>query len=270
MNRHLLLISNPGNPSDKNYIKTTEDAIDRWELFFKSPIGGFWKDEEITRFGEDNPICPEGFKRMMIPLNMPAQCDYSIVVFCGHGGCTIDGYDAIQLPVPNETNNQLLAVNELTGKGMSGIRRTIILDACRSLIPYTSAQLFESKDYPVIFKTNGDLCREYYDSLVTQAQPHVEILYSTSEHHAAYGAMDGSQYADSMSNLVRRKASLWKDLAINDPNGQFCYTMNDLHNDLTNDLKGRGIQVPDYRITIGTRARFPFVAIRLKSDLVSD
>lgn len=52
INRHLILISNPGNPNDENYVKTIEEAIDRWEAFFRSPIGGYWKDREITRFGE--------------------------------------------------------------------------------------------------------------------------------------------------------------------------------------------------------------------------
>lgn len=52
INRHLRLISDPGNPNDENYVKTTEEAIDRWEAFFRSPIGGYWKDREITRFGE--------------------------------------------------------------------------------------------------------------------------------------------------------------------------------------------------------------------------
>jgi hypothetical protein len=52
INRHLILISNPSNPNDENYVKTTEEAIDRWEAFFRSPIGGYWKDRELTRFGE--------------------------------------------------------------------------------------------------------------------------------------------------------------------------------------------------------------------------
>lgn len=52
INRHLILISNPGNPNDENYVKTIEETIDRWEAFFRSPIGGYWKDREITRFGE--------------------------------------------------------------------------------------------------------------------------------------------------------------------------------------------------------------------------
>ena len=52
INRHLILISDPGNPNDENYVKTTEEEIDRWEAFFRSPIGGYWKDREITRFGE--------------------------------------------------------------------------------------------------------------------------------------------------------------------------------------------------------------------------
>ena len=35
INRHLILISNPSNPNDENYVKTTEEAIDRWEAFLE-------------------------------------------------------------------------------------------------------------------------------------------------------------------------------------------------------------------------------------------
>lgn len=265
INRNLILISNPGNPNDKNYVKTTEEAIGRWETFFRSPIGGNWKSEEITRFGEGNTIEPERLKRLIIPLNT-VQCQYSMIVFCGHGCCTADDEDAIQLPIPTKDNNNLMPVEDLLGNGLPFVRRTVILDACRSLIPYTSTQLFEKKQYSSIYTIDGVECGKYYDSLIMQAQPHVEILYSTEKHHKAYGSEEGSQYADAMSNIVRMKSLYWKACAINDPYGHYCYSMWDLQKDLTSDLVSKNIQTPEYRIVGETDSQFPFVAMHLPTE----
>ena len=265
INRHLILISNPGNPNDENYANTTKEAIDRWEVFFRSPIGGYWKDEEITRFGEGNTIDPAGLKRIMIPLDT-VQCQYSIIVFCGHGCCTADEEDAIQLPIPTEGNNNLLPVEDLLGNGLPFVRRTVILDACRSLIPYTSKQLFEERQYSSIYTIDGIECGKYYDSLIMEADPHVEILYSTAKHHKAYGSEEGSQYADAMSNIVRMKSLYWKARAINDRYGHYSYSMCDLQKDLISDLVGRNIQTPDYKILGKTDMLFPFVAMHLPTE----
>ena len=175
MNRQLILISNPGNPNDSNYVKVTEDAINRWEAFFRSPVGGYWRDSEMIRFGEKQPIDTDSFRRFLAPFNT-IQCDYSVIVFCGHGACTIDEKDAIQLPIPTPFNNNLLAVDELITPGIPSVRRTVILDACRSLIPYTSAQLFEQRVYSSVYTIDGIECSKYYNSQVMQASPHIEVL----------------------------------------------------------------------------------------------
>lgn len=264
MNRHLVLISNPGNPIVGNYIKTTQDAIDRWEAFFRSPIGGYWQEGEISTFGEGKPIDAGSLKRMV--AQDAVRCDYSIIVFCGHGCCAADGQDAIQLPIPDVNNNNLLPVDALLGEGAPSIRRTVILDACRSLIPYTSSQLSEQKDYPSIYAIDGFQCKEYYDRLVMQAPPHVEILYSTSEHHKAYGTKTGSQYADAMSNIVGLYYPVWKGKALYDKRGQFSYSMRELQMDLISDLESRNAQTPEYRVLRKTGVSFPFVAMRLPND----
>lgn len=265
MNRQLILISNPGNPNDGNYLKVTEDAIDRWERFFRSPIGGYWQDGEILRYDENKPIDTEAFRRLLIPLNT-VQCDYSVIVFCGHGACTIDDRDAIQLPIPTQSNINLLAVDELINPGIPTVRRTVILDACRSLIPYTSAQLFEQRAYSSVYTIDGIECSKYYNSQVLQASPHIEVLYSTSEHHKAYGSMTGSKYADAMAELVRKRALYWKALAINNRYGQYCYSMCDLQKELTTDLVSKNVQTPEYRIVGKADAYFPFVAMHLPTD----
>ena len=262
MNRHLFLISNPGNPNDKNYVKAAKGAIDRWEAFFRSPIGGYWQDGEITRFGEQKPILSDSFRRMMIALNT-VQFDYSIIVFCGHGGCTIDNVDAIQLPIPTPENHNLLKVDDLLGGGNTLVRRTIILDACRSLIPLSSEQLFEVKQFSEVFKLDGEDCANYYNSLVMGANPHVEVLYSTSGHHKAFATLIGSEYADAMSQFVNSNSVRWKSLAIQDEYGHYDLSMYDFQVAMKEELATGNKQVPDYK-SIGDSSRsFPLVALHL-------
>ena len=265
MNRQLVLISNPGNSSDNNYVKTTEEAIDRWENFFRSPLGGYWRDCEIIRFGEKQQIDVDAFRRLLIPLNT-VQCDYSVIVFCGHGACTTDCKNAIQLPIPSRENNNLIAVDDLIIPGIPSVKRTVILDACRSLIPYTSTQLFEQRMYSSVYTIDGIECSKYYNSLVMESSPHVEVLYSTSKHQKAYGSMAGSQYADAMSEIVKAKALYWKARAISDRYGQYCYSMCDLQKDLTSVLVKKNVQIPEYRIIGTANTSFPFVALHLPPE----
>ena len=261
MNRHIILISNPGNSQDSNYIQSTEVAINKWKEFFKSPIGGYWQDEEITRFGENNTLDSEKLKRMLSVVLDTHQCDYSIIVFCGHGGCTVDGKDAIQLPLPTKLYPNLFPVEKLIGN--VNTRRTLILDACRSLIPITSQKLFEQKQYSEINLIDGNNCRKYYDSLVMESQPHTEILYSTSLHYKAYATQNGSAYSETMSNIVNQKTLLWKKLALMDKCGQFAYSMYELQKDLISELVKMNIQIPDYKIEGKMNSSFPFVAMHL-------
>lgn len=265
MQRQLVLISNPGNPNESNYRQTTEQAIDRWEQFFRSPIGGYWQDGEIIRFGEKRIITQEEFCRLMIPLNT-VQCDYSVIVFCGHGCCTSDNKDAIQLPIPTAENPNLFPVDELLGGGTTDVRRTVILDTCRSVISFTFAQLFEQREFSEIYKIDGYTCQEYYNSVVMDSTPHVEILYSTSLHQKAFASLTGSEYSDAMSNLVRKKSAVWKMMALSDRYGKFDFTMCDLQKEMITELVKRNKQVPDYKILGKANRSFPFVAMRLPTD----
>lgn len=262
MYRQLLLISNPGNPSDANYVEVAEKAIDRWRSFFQSPIGGNWEDGEILQYGKDHLISADELRRMMIALNT-VQCDYSVIVFCGHGGSTLDGKDAIQLPIPTSGNLNLLPVDDLLGRGCDHVRRTIILDACRTLIPLTSDMLYETKQYSQIYTIDGVECGKYYNSLVMDAKPHVEVLYSTSLHQKAFATMTGSEYADAMSSYVKDNSLRWKSLAIMNKNGYFDYSMCDFQHDMITELGKRNNQLPEYRIEGKTNRNFPFIAMHL-------
>jgi hypothetical protein len=264
--RQLLLISNPGLSSDKTYAPQTRDVIDRWESYFRSPIGGCWGDGEIMRLGEDCPISASRMDVLMSQLNLPEFCEYSIIVFCGHGGCTTDGFDAIQLPVPSVDTN-LYPVIKLIGDDLAPeiraqIRRTVILDACRSAIGLTYAQLFEQRMYSEICTIDGIACRDYYNELIMGVKPHIELLQSTKQGAYAYGTLDGSCYGDTVSKIIRTQSELWKIRALNDSSGHYYYSMHELHDNIAASPELKNIQEPQYNST-DLQENYPFCALHL-------
>ena len=264
--RQLILISNPGLPSDDTYAPQTKDVINRWESFFRSPIGGYWSDKEIMRLGADKTISSSRMDVVMSQLNLPEYCDYSLIVFCGHGGCTTDGYDAVQLPLPIIEHN-LYPVRKLIGEDLSPeirskIRRTVILDACRYSVGLTYNQLFEQRMYSEIYAIDGYTCRDYYNDLIMGVAPHVELLQSTKKGFYAYGSQEGSCYGDVVSNIIRTQSEVWKIKALNDKTGHYQYSMNNLHEDIITSPELKNIQEPQYCSTDLT-VSYPFSALHL-------
>ncbi len=266
MNRQLILISNPGNPNDRNYAPSTELALDRWQLFFQSPIGGFWKDNEIRRFDEQHPLDSEQFQRMISMVLDSVQCDYSIIVFCGHGCSTMDGRDAIQLPIPAPNYNNLFPVDGLLGLNVANVRRTGILDSGRSIVPFTSQQLFEQRQFSEVYRIDGEECGKYYNSMIIESNPHVELLQSTNLHSASYGSVTGSRYADAVSLITNQSSINWKQRALMDRYGQYSYSMLDLHQAVHAHLDAKGNQLPENHSTVQLYTSFPFAALHLPND----
>lgn len=268
MNRHLILISNPGNPNANNYVPETDMAIERWKFFFQSPIGGYWRDDEICCYDEHHPISSDEFRRIMMVLDT-AQCDYSVVVFCGHGCATSDLRDAIQLPIPTVGNDNLFPVNDLLGINGAIVRRTLILDACRSIVPFTSQQLFEQRQYSEVFNIDGIECVKYYNSLIMESNPHVEILQSTNLHNRAYGSTTGSVYADTVMSYVNRNTIYWKNSALLDRYGEFSFSMEQLQNAVIQNMAHLDNQTPEYKNSIPQSASFPFAAMHLPNEFIT-
>lgn len=268
MNRQLLLISNPGNPNDANYAPSTEEAIMRWKDFFQSPIGGYWQNGEIEVYGEQRPLGSDELRRMVEVALDTVQCDYSVIVFCGHGCTTVDGKDAIQLPIPSQGDDRLFPVENLLGLHGANVRRTVIIDACRSLIPFTSQQLFEQRQYSEVYRIDGIECGKFYNSLIMEANPHVELLQSTNLHNRAYGTATGSVYVDTVSALVNKSSINWKQLALMNNYGQFSFSMLQMQGSVHAALAPQGRQIPEHHSTVQEFSSFPFVAMHLPTDRV--
>lgn len=263
--RRLILISNPGREAEGNYQPTTASVIDRFENFFKSNIGGKWENREIDKYGENRPLNVDEMHNIMAELDSQS-CEYSMIVFCGHGGAAGNGEDGIQLPrtVDVQTPNcfpisRLISQNEANDV-RHRIKRTVILDACRTIIPVTPQQLFEGDIARQVLKLDGDLCRQRYNEIIAQNMPHVELLQSTSPNAPAHATRMGSEYADQVFRIVNEQTSLWHSRAI--INNHFVYSMRNLHNDvLTNIANTTRRQIPQFRIIGDESIGFPFAAI---------
>ena len=260
--RQLVLITDPGIPGDRLYAKHAQDVINRWEAFFKSPIGGFWQENEIIRINEQNPTGPGGMEVFMSQLDLD-NCDYSVIVFCGHGLRTEDGKDGIQLPIPSQENLNVFPVERLIGITKYAthipvhIRRTIILDACRRILPITANAIFEQREFSGGMELDGEMCRNHYNEIIMRQEPHVELLQSTRAGDYAYTSKEGSVYGDAVMRYIRNQTEIWGAKALTDREGKYDVKMQQMQNEVSALIEG---QRPTYWNSKPETGGYPFAA----------
>lgn len=260
--RKLILITDPGIPGDRYYAKQTQDVIDRWEAFFKSPIGGLWQEGEIIRINEQNPIGPGRMDALMSQLDL-VNCDYSMIVFCGHGLRTQDQKDGIQLPIPSMENlnvysvERLMGISHTTTQIPAHIRRTIILDACRKIQPITARALFEEREFSGGMELDGEMCRDHYNEIIMRQEPHVELLQSTEADDYADTSEEGSVYGDAVMQYIRSQTEIWGALAMANREGKFSVKIQQMQSEVSDRIEG---QRPQYWSSKPETEGYPFAA----------
>lgn len=260
--RQLVLITNPGIPGDEHYAKQAQDVIDRWEAFFTSPIGGFWQEREIIRINEQRPIGPGRMDTLMSQLDLE-RCEYSVIVFCGHGLRTQDHKDGIQLPIPSQGNlnvfpvERLMGISHATTQIPTHIRRTIILDACRKIQPITAEALFEQREFSGGMELDGEMCRDHYNEIIMRQEPHVELLQSTGAGDYAYTSDEGSIYGDAVMRYIRSQTVIWGAQALTDKEGKFDVKMKQMQSEVSALIEG---QRPQYWSSKPETEGYPFAA----------
>lgn len=267
MNRKLVLISNPGIKGSKEYHQLTESIILRYYNFFQSSIGGNWNNNEIAVFREGNTVAKQKMYEIMTYLD-GKDVDYSMIVFCGHGGSSTEGEDGIQLPLPGLSGLNVFPVSRLISQNepestRRRIKRTVILDACRTCTQLTAQKLFESQTEMELKHLKAKDCQQLYDKIIQKSQPHIELLQSTSPGCYAYGTFTGSQYADEVFKVTASKPTNWLTEADKSPKGSFFYSMRSLHNDVCKGItKAYKQQTPQITIIGDGSLSFPFAAIK--------
>lgn len=223
--RKLLLIGNPGIAGD-NYTPSVQLVLNRYKDYFKSAVGGGWiedHNEELSEIIEE----PVGYDRygevtwLVLKLKELMSIDYSVIVFVGHGGSCREN-DLLQL-----SQGVILPLSSLlASEGMEKqIKRTVIVDACRSLIGVMQPQLVLERR---TFSGEGELmmnyCREHYNAIIeNECEPHVELIQSTQYGEVARVNSNhtGTAFSDSLFNVLNTNVPRWNQLALNDRYGKF-------------------------------------------------
>lgn len=267
MHRRLLLLNNPGIPGTSNYAPSVCDATERYRSFFKSPLGGFWDDDEIM---EMPPNLDKDCQSVWISAaidTLNTLTDYSIIVFTGHGGAVVQGcgtVECIQL-----SGGNLYPIDSLLGT-QSLVKRTVIIDACRCFTWLNESEQLDKDNISIRELTKGlnNLdCRDFYNSLIENSPIHVELIQSTQYGQVARASQTGSIFCDSLFKIIYDNASTWNMVALGNGENQNIKTTEELVGS-TRLLMGPLGQIPQFRTNIVGNERFPFYAVRRKNEMI--
>ena len=263
--RKLLLIGNPG-VAGENYTPAVQLVLTRYKEYFKSEVGGGWIEDDNDALSEIIEE-PAGLDRhgevtwLALKLKeLNRDVNYSIIVFVGHGGAYL-GNDQVQL-----SQGEILPLNCLLAPiGMERvIKRTVIVDACRSLIGVTQPQLIvEGRTFSGEGELMKNYCREHYNEIIeNHCEPHVELLQSTQYGEVARINPDhtGTAFSDSLFDVLTASVPRWNQQALNDRCGQLNKGIEDVLPDVQAGMVDYN-QVPQYTRYGDGGGIFPLYAV---------
>lgn len=255
MKRRALLIQNPGKVGDANYLPSVSVAYNRFKSYLQSPVGGYWSDDELIELQRLEPMrvsLQSDFVFKLKELNQ-SDVDYSMVVFIGHGGA-MNGVDKVQLE-----DGELIPISCFTQYG-NPKKRTVVIDACRKYMSLDVARLInEQRFFSGDGRYDARACRDYYNNLISHAQPHIELLQSTQYDQCAMGSEDGTAFTDALFHVLDDGHTIWKQQALMDKYGECHKSISDILTEIQIKMATYQ-QVPQY--TNDSNDVFPFYAIK--------
>lgn len=258
--RKLLLICNPGTPG-VNYVAAVPSVLQRYKNYFMSEVGGAWIDGENGVIIEESPGYDENSEETWLALQLRelALVDYSMIVFVGHGGAYC-GNDRIQL-----SKGKIIAVQDLLApQGMEGtIKRSVIVDACRSIIGGAPHQLvLEQREFSGQGQLDREFCRRHYNNQIDICEPHVELIQSTQYGNPAFvnHARTGTAFSDAFFDILDANVTVWNSQAMGVRTGQLSKTTNELMPLVQVGMQAYG-QVPQISRFGSDVGDFPFYAV---------
>lgn len=173
MKRHALIISNPGELGTENYCEGVNIDVKNYIYFLKSPLGGTWYDSEIAHL--DRP----SKENVNNAIKNISSCDYTFIVFCGHGYFSESKESTILELRENEVMDSL----DLR-KGSS--KRTIILDCCRKIEKdYITETAIIAKFAETRAQLGPSECRKYYEKQLEKCPSGIVVGYACLKNETA-------------------------------------------------------------------------------------
>ena len=256
LTKKVLLIGNPGKEGDKNYAPQVYDVLDQYKSFFISPVGGSFALDDILEL--KGCLCSANEESCLSSFIMELdQVNYSIIVFVGHGRDN-NRSDEIQLSF-----GSFWPVGSFfMSKNPQMLKRTIIIDACRIEAKIQAPVILnESFDYRAQGFFNRYDCKNYYDELIENTEPHIDLIQSTQKGCPAFTTGKGTVFNDNLFNQIGKQIQKWNVKLVNG-NPHFQDKIN--FKDEVDELKGTMIganQIPEF-IAIGGSGSFPLMCCK--------
>lgn len=186
ISRRALIIINPGEPGDENYAEGVYKDAENYHSFFTDPLGGYWYDSEIKIL--ETPSKNDVYHEL-VKLN---DCDFSIVIFCGHGYHSSRSHtDILEIKKGVEIDS---------ADFRDGDKRICILDNCREIIddhPLLDHVFAESKAYTP--QLNPERCRAEYNKSIDNCRSQLIVAKSCSENeYSGDNSEQGGYYSSSL------------------------------------------------------------------------
>lgn len=270
--RKILFFDYPGDKQSNNLINT-HHIIERYKEFFESGFGGCWNaksefidlNENGHRFTNITDFALE-FGSALRTLN---QCDFSIIMFVGHG-CAYNGIDRIQVLPPSQNIEDYTIPVSCLYKDIEGGKgkRLILIDSCRSTprILSCTEYLNESKEYDWLKEHFGNSSnnRDYYNQLFAEAPNHIELIQSTQRGEEAYTITqeESSVFTKSLFSVIKQKLKTVRFVQLS--GNDYHITYNNILKDVNTDMSKKNYKSQQSQLTVippETNTHFPLIAL---------
>ena len=194
MNRRAVIISNPGETGDEEWLGGVLKDVEHYRAFLLSSIGGLWRRSEVVEMSR-----PSAAAVRQEVKTLPTY-DYVLVIFTGHGWYSTD----LESTVLTLRRGQEIDSAELR---LATASQTLILDCCRRKHPgmpeVRSLIADMAKAAPAI---HPDDCRKYYNRRIRECGSELVVMHACE---AGEAAGDDSQKGGVYSYNLLRSSKAW-------------------------------------------------------------
>jgi len=225
--------------------------IKNMKNFLLSSMGGAWRESEITCL--TNPKKNE----VEFAIKRLQDCDYSFILFAGHGFYSIKD----QCTTLNINESETLSSKKLR---FGAKKHTIILDCCRVLVNDLLLEMsLEAMTYDSAIKTlDLSECRRYFDKRITECDSGIVVINSCDvKETAGETSNKGGYYSSSLINVAKELVEN-KLITIDLKNKYKIFSINECHEKasiLVKELSGNR-QNPTFEGP-RTKVKFPFAIV---------